>query len=84
MAITDKVNLVLIGMTASAVIWMFTTFASASDLERIEVRLIKQELRDLRAELRNATDPSHRQSLERDIEEAIDDLCTIKPDDREC
>lgn len=84
MAITDKVNLGLIVATASAVLWMFTTFASASDVERIEVRLIKQELRDLRAELRHATDPDHRRVLEEYIQEAIDDLCTIKPDDREC
>lgn len=78
------VNLGLITATAAACVWMFTTFASAADVERIEVRLIKQELRDLRNELRHATDPDHIQSIQRDIEEAIDDLCTIKPDDREC
>lgn len=84
MAVVDKLNLALIAATGSAVIWMFSTFASASDVERIEVRLIKQEIRELRRELRDAVDEDYRRAIERDIEEAIDDLCTIKPDDREC
>lgn len=84
MAITDKINLVLISSTAGVVVWMFTTFASAADVERIEVRLIKQELRELRKELMTVTDPAHRETLQEYIQEAIDDLCSIKPDDREC
>jgi hypothetical protein len=63
---------------------MFTTFASAADVERIEARLIKQELRELRAELAEAVDSAYREAIMEDIEEAIDDLCMIKPDDREC
>ena len=35
--LTDKLNFGLIGVTASAVIWMFTQFASASEVEAIAV-----------------------------------------------
>lgn len=35
--LTDKLNFGLIGITASAVIWMFTQFASASEVEAIAV-----------------------------------------------
>ncbi len=67
--------------TAVAVAYMFTTFASASDVERIEVRLLKADLREVRRELRDFPDD---QRLQDALEELIDELCTIKPDDREC
>jgi len=35
--LNDKLNFGLIGVTASAVIWMFTQFASASEVEAIAV-----------------------------------------------
>jgi uncharacterized membrane protein len=82
--VIDKINIGLITATAGAVVYMFTTFASAADVERIEARLIKQELRELRAELAEAVDSAYREAIMEDIEEAIDDLCMIKPDDREC
>lgn len=36
-SLTDKINLALISATAAAVIWMFTTFASASEVEEIKI-----------------------------------------------
>ena len=38
-SIVDKVNLAMIAATASAVIWMFTTFASASDVMELKVEI---------------------------------------------
>ena len=73
-----------LGATGTAMLWIFNNIAWSSDLERIEVRLIKQELRELRRELQEADDEDYRQSLREDIQEVIDDLCFIKPDDREC
>lgn len=70
--------------TGTAMLWLFTNIAWASDIDRIEVRLIKQELRELRAELRETIDSAYREALEEAIEEAIDDLCYIDPEDREC
>jgi deoxyribodipyrimidine photolyase len=70
--------------TGTAMLWLFTNIAWASDIDRIEVRLIKQELRELRAELRQTQDEDYRRALEEAIEEAIDDLCYIDPADREC
>lgn len=37
MTITDKLNLALISGTAAAVIWMFSTFASAADVDEIKL-----------------------------------------------
>lgn len=70
--------------TGMAMLWLFQNIAWASDIDRIEVRLIKRELRDLREELTHATDEAHKRHLEEYIEEAIDDLCAIEPEDREC
>lgn len=36
-SLNDKINFGLIGVTASAVVWMFTQFASASEVEEIAV-----------------------------------------------
>jgi hypothetical protein len=36
-SLTDKINLALISATAATVIWMFTTFASASEVEEIHL-----------------------------------------------
>ena len=85
MTITDKVNVGMIGATAAGVVWIFTTFASASDVKRIEYRLLKQEIREIRRELKSLheSDPV-RKYLEEDLQQAIDDLCMIAPEDREC
>lgn len=67
--------------TVLAVVYMFTTFASAADVERIEVRLLKADIREIRRELKEYPDDER---LKEYLEEAIDELCTIKPEDREC
>ena len=84
MNIEFKTVWTMLAGTVAAVVYMFTSFASAADLERIEVRLIKSDIREMRKELKEATDPAYRTSLQEDIERAIDELCTIKPEDREC
>ncbi len=74
--------------TVMAVMYMFTTFASAADvkevkdqIQNVEVRLIKADIRDVRYQLRR--DPDNDDLIE-ELEELIDDLCLLKPDDREC
>lgn len=71
--------------TVVAMLWITTNFASASDLERIEYTLLKQEIRAIRKELIN-TDIADkvREYLEDDLQDAIDALCRIEPEDREC
>lgn len=71
-------------ITLSGSLWLFTNIAWASDVDRIEVRLIKRDLRDLRHEIEHDTDPALKARIEEDIQEAIDALCDIKKDDREC
>jgi len=84
----SRVNLMsmwtVIIATLTASLWMFTNIAWASDISRMEARLIKSDLRELRAELKVEDDESAQERLERDIQEAIDDLCDVKPEDREC
>jgi hypothetical protein len=84
----DKINIallwtVLLG-TLSGSLWIFNNIAWASDIERIEVRLIVRDLRELREELRHEEDPAAADRLEQYIEELLDDLCRIEPDHREC
>ena len=70
--------------TLSGSLYLFNNIAWSSDVDRIEVRLIKRDLRDLRHELEHEADPEDRESIERDIEELLDDLCELHPEDREC
>ena len=66
-------------------LWLFTNMAWASDIERIEVRMIKADLRSLRKDkMQFADNPELMKMIEEAIEEAIDDLCRADPDDREC
>jgi hypothetical protein len=46
--------------------------------------MIKQDLRELRKDLKAAETEEGRELLREDIEDAIDALCRIEPDDREC
>lgn len=82
--------------TVLAVVYMFNTFATAAEVsegfrlinirfDKTSYRLIKSSLRDLRKELRDSTLSNEaRNFYELDIEELIDDLCLIQPEDREC
>ena len=70
--------------TLSGSLYLFNNIAWSSDVDRIEVRLIKRDLRDLREELEHEVDPEDREDLQRDIEELLDDLCDLNPEDREC
>lgn len=36
-SLTDKANFTLIGLTASAVLWMFATFASSAELDQLKI-----------------------------------------------
>ena len=74
----------IVSVTAAASLWVFTNIAWASDVERIEARLIKSDLRLMRKELAAAQSEETKRLLREDIEDAIDALCRIEPDDREC
>lgn len=76
----------MIAATATAVIWVFNTFASAADVERIHYRLLKADIREIRRELQHL--PPEAEEAKRilldELEEVIDELCELRPDDREC
>lgn len=81
--------LVLFG---SAIAYIHANFASAADVNRvyeevnnIEVRLIKQDIREIRRELKlNHLDPDIKIFLEEQLFDAIIELCNIRPEDKEC
>ena len=77
---------------ASSIAFAFSTFATAADVDRIygevnniEVRLIKQDIREIKRELKmNHLDADIRLFLEDQLAEAIVELCARKPQDKEC
>lgn len=71
--------------TGTAMLWLFTNIAWASDIEQIEIRLIKQDIREIRRSIASLEEDDATLSyLEEELETLIDELCTLKPDDREC
>ena len=74
----------VVTISLGASLWVFTNIAWAADIERIESRLIKADLRELRRDLDEAQSEETKDRIRNDIEDALDDLCNIKPDDREC
>ena len=74
----------IVSVTAAASLWVFTNIAWASDVSRIEARLIKSDLRELRKELSVVQSDEAKRLIREDIEDAIDALCRADPNDREC
>jgi hypothetical protein len=84
-----KLNLALLWTVLSATLasslWIFNNIAWASDIEKIEIRLIKQDIREIRREISMlGEDEATLEYLEEELEILIDELCAVKPDDREC
>lgn len=86
-----KLNLALLWTVLTATLgsslWIYNNIAWASDIIKIEVRLIKQDIREIRREIElHGEDEAtlHVKYLKEELEKLIDELCNIKPDDREC
>ena len=74
----------IVSVTAAASLWVFTNIAWASDVSRIESRIIKADIRMMRKDLADVQSEEAKRFLREDIEDAIDALCRIDPTDREC
>ena len=70
--------------TAMAIIYMFTTFATAADLQQLDARIIKADIRQVRKLLREEEDDTIKDFYREDLRELIDDLCDITPEHRYC
>ena len=84
-----KINLALLWTalvgTMTGSLWVWNNIAWASDIEKIEVRLIKQDIREIRREISMlGEDEATLEYLEEELEILIDELCAIAPEDREC
>lgn len=57
----------------------------ASGMDTFSITLLKREIRELRELIEHEDgDPDHIARLQADLDDAIDRLCDISPDDREC
>ena len=72
-----------IGITAAAVVWMFSTFASAADLKRMEVRQVRSEIRSLCVKYVTAPE-SAKPMIAEFIKKSKDELCFLHGDDARC
>lgn len=74
-----------IGLPAciAAVVWVFTNFATAADIERIEARQIRSEIRDFCYKWATAPD-DQKEFIGRFVMDAVDELCDVDPDHRWC
>ena len=71
--------------TAVAIVYMFNTFAKASDLDNLSYLVIKSQIRDVRMLIREeGLDDVSKKFLTEDLLDLIDRLCRIEPEDREC
>jgi len=74
-----------IGLPAciGAVVWVFTNFATAADIERIEARQIRSEVREFCYKWATAPD-EQKDFIGRFVMDAVDELCDVDPDHRWC
>lgn len=86
-----KINLALLWTVLTATLgsslWIFNNIAWASDIEKIEIRLIKQDIREIRREIASYSEDEatlHVKYLMEELEVLIDELCAVAPEDREC
>ncbi len=83
---------IAVATLASAIAFAFATFATAADVEKvysevenIEIRLIKADIREIRRELKiNHLDDDLKKYLEDELGDALVELCNRRPNDKEC
>ena len=80
----DKVNLAMIAATASAVIWMFSTFASASDMAALRTDIWYEQYYQTRDRIFDATDPDYLRELQDRLEKLKAQICEEDPEWRPC
>lgn len=85
--LNDKLNFGLIGVTASAVIWMFTQFASASEVEAIAVDVAYGQYYDRLDDYDEATDEGNvalAAEYARQMERLKAKICEADPEWERC
>ena len=87
LTLTDKVNFGLIALTASAVLWMFSTFASAADVEEIKLDQWYGQFYDRLDDRDEAVDEGNPQlaaEYERQMERLKAKICEADPEWERC
>ena len=79
-----QVAIASVVLGAAAVFGLETRYVSASDFQKSYVLQLKEAIRDVRKDIRDAETDEAREILEEDLAEFIDELCLALPDDREC
>lgn len=87
LTLTDKLNFGLISMTAAAVIWMFTTFASASEVEEIHLDIAYGQFYDRLDDFDEAMDEGNLElakEYKRQMERLKAKICEADPEWERC
>ena len=74
---------VIVGMVA-AVAYLFTNFATAEDVRRMESRFIRSDIDGLCYKYLTAPSPEIASIVAPMVLRAVDDLCDVDDDDRRC
>lgn len=84
----ERTNLASIWTMLSGVVmvvaYMFNTFATAADVDEIKYMVLKSEIRSLRKDIANEQSSELKTYFQQDLQDAIDALCRVAPQDREC
>ena len=87
MTLTDKVNLAAIAATASAVLWMFSTFASASEVEEIKLAVLYGQYYDRLDDYDESVEEGNERLAEeykRQMERIKAQICELDPEWERC
>lgn len=85
--LTDKINLSLIGLTASAVVFMFTTFASAAEVDEIKLDIAYGQFYDRLDDYDEAKEEGNEElaaEYERQMERLRAKICEEDPEWERC
>lgn len=87
MTLTDKVNVGLIGMVATAVVWMYGTFASASEVEEIKLAVLYGQYYDRLDDYDESVDEGNEalaREYARQMERIKAQICELDPEWERC
>ncbi len=87
LTLTDKLNFGLISITAAAVVWMFTTFASAAEVEEIKIDIAYGQFYDRLDDYEEALEEGNEElaaEYKRQLERLKAKICEADPEWERC
>lgn len=87
LTLTDKLNFGLISITGAAVVWMFTTFASAAEVEEIKIDIAYGQFYDRLDDYEEALEEGNEElaaEYKRQLERLKAKICEADPEWERC